>query len=166
MHGDSGGAPAFEEAFDEVFNLAFGVAGRILTDRHEAQDVAAETAARALVHWRKVAGLPHRSAWVARVATNLAIDAVRRRRPTTQLGDQPDRDIGDLDAADMAGLLAPLPRRQREVLALRYVVDLADEDIAVALGISTGSVKKHAARGLAALRGSVAAPMREVTVAY
>lgn len=52
----------------------------------------------------------------------------------------------------MLATLAGLPRRQREVLVLRYYGDLSEAEIATALGISTGAVKAHAHRGLAALR--------------
>lgn len=45
-----------------------------------------------------------------------------------------------------------LPTRQREVIALRYYLDLSEADIAQALGISRGAVKSHASRGVAALR--------------
>jgi RNA polymerase sigma-70 factor (sigma-E family) len=48
--------------------------------------------------------------------------------------------------------LRALPRRQREVLALRYYVDLSEAEIADTLGISRGAVKSHASRGAAALR--------------
>jgi RNA polymerase sigma factor (sigma-70 family) len=48
--------------------------------------------------------------------------------------------------------LATLPARQREVLALRYYLDLSEADIASTLGISRGAVKSHASRGTAALR--------------
>ena len=47
--------------------------------------------------------------------------------------------------------LRSLPTRQREVLALRYYLDLSEEEIATTLGISAGSVKTHAHRGLATL---------------
>ena len=47
--------------------------------------------------------------------------------------------------------LRTLPDRQREVLTLRYYLDLSETEIAETLGISTGSVKTHAHRGLAAL---------------
>jgi RNA polymerase sigma factor (sigma-70 family) len=47
--------------------------------------------------------------------------------------------------------LRSLPDRQRNVLALRYNLDLSEAEIALTLGISTGSVKTHAHRGLAAL---------------
>jgi RNA polymerase sigma-70 factor (sigma-E family) len=44
-----------------------------------------------------------------------------------------------------------LPRRAREVLALRYYLDLPDAEIAAALGISRGSVSSTASRALAVL---------------
>ena len=47
--------------------------------------------------------------------------------------------------------LAGLPFRRREVLVLRYYVGLSEAEIASMLGISTGTVKSTAARGLAAL---------------
>jgi RNA polymerase sigma-70 factor (sigma-E family) len=47
--------------------------------------------------------------------------------------------------------LRRLPDRQREVLALRYYLDLSEAEIAASLGISPGSVKTHAHRGLQAL---------------
>ena len=47
--------------------------------------------------------------------------------------------------------LGGLPRRQREVLALRYYLDLSEAEIATTLRISAGSVKTHAHRGLATL---------------
>jgi RNA polymerase sigma factor (sigma-70 family) len=45
-----------------------------------------------------------------------------------------------------------LPRRQCEVLLLRFQADLSEIEIAETLGISTGAVKTHASRGLAAVR--------------
>jgi RNA polymerase sigma factor (sigma-70 family) len=47
--------------------------------------------------------------------------------------------------------LAALPSRRREVLVLRYWLGLTEAEIATVLGISTGTVKSTAARGLAAL---------------
>jgi RNA polymerase sigma-70 factor (sigma-E family) len=60
----------------------------------------------------------------------------------------------DRSTADDHRVLAALrglPARQREVLVLRYYVDLSEVEIASTLGISTGSVKTHAHRGLATL---------------
>ena len=55
----------------------------------------------------------------------------------------------------LVAALGRLPRRQREVLTLRYYLDLTEAQIADALSISAGSVKTHAHRGLAALRSDV-----------
>jgi RNA polymerase sigma-70 factor (sigma-E family) len=55
----------------------------------------------------------------------------------------------------LVAALGRLPRRQREVLTLRYYLDLSEAQIADALGISPGSVKAHAHRGLTGLRSDV-----------
>lgn len=48
--------------------------------------------------------------------------------------------------------LGSLPRRQREVVALRYLADMPEAAVVAALGCAPGTVKQHAHRGLAALR--------------
>jgi RNA polymerase sigma-70 factor (sigma-E family) len=55
----------------------------------------------------------------------------------------------DTDAIVLA--LRSLPERQRDVLVLRFYVDLSEREIAETLGISAGTVKTHTSRGLAAL---------------
>ena len=82
----------------------------------------------------------------------------RRRRVTHVLTDQvpetastTDADSTERDDRLKTALLA-LPARQRTVVALRYYADLAETDVADLLGITTGSVKQHAHRALAALR--------------
>jgi RNA polymerase sigma-70 factor (sigma-E family) len=52
-------------------------------------------------------------------------------------------------------VLASLPQRQREVLTLRLIGDLSDQEIAAATGLSHGNVRSTASRGLAALRASI-----------
>ena len=55
-------------------------------------------------------------------------------------------------------MLRTLSPRQRQVLVLRYYLDLSEAAIAETLGISAGSVKTHASRGLAALADSLEVP--------
>jgi RNA polymerase sigma-70 factor (sigma-E family) len=69
--------------------------------------------------------------------------------------DVPGADDATLDRdrrTTVLGAVRALPQRQREVLALRYYLDLSEAEIADALGISRGAVKSHASRGAAALR--------------
>ena len=55
------------------------------------------------------------------------------------------------DHREVLAALDRLPRRPREVLVLRYWGELSEADIAATLGISAGSVKSYASRGLAAI---------------
>ncbi|GAA3555709.1 SigE family RNA polymerase sigma factor [Microlunatus spumicola] len=54
--------------------------------------------------------------------------------------------------------LARLPRRQREVLVLRYYAQLTEAETAHVLGIGRGSVKSHGSRGICALRTVLGGP--------
>lgn len=145
----------FDGRFDALALIAYRVSFRLLGDRSAAEEIAQETLARALVRWPAVSG--HDEPWVARVATNLAIARWRRRTPTVPL----ERDQGagsssfDAHLLDRLGLLealSRLPRRQRQVLALRYLADMPERDVATALGTSVGTVKQHTHRALARLR--------------
>ena len=55
----------------------------------------------------------------------------------------------------MVAALAGLPVRQREALVLRYYLELSEAEMAAAMGVSTGTVKTHLHRGLAALAGAL-----------
>jgi RNA polymerase sigma-70 factor (sigma-E family) len=58
--------------------------------------------------------------------------------------------IGE-DRRAVLAAVTRLPRRAREVLVLRYYLDLSDQEIATALNVSRGTVSSTASRGLAAL---------------
>jgi RNA polymerase sigma-70 factor (sigma-E family) len=77
--------------------------------------------------------------------------ADRRTAPLVEAGADQAALVGDRRAA-VLDAMRELPQRQREVLALRYYLDLSEAEIAEALGISRGAVKSHASRGAAALR--------------
>jgi RNA polymerase sigma-70 factor (sigma-E family) len=147
----------FEEAFEDLYLRAYGVAFQLLGRRSEAEDVAQETLARAFVRWRRIRG--YAEAWVVRVAGNLAIDAWRRRQRVDTTGDAERRGATapgpDGQRVDLHRALDALSRRQREVIVLRFLADLPEADVAKALGCSVGSVKQHASRGLATLRASM-----------
>lgn len=56
------------------------------------------------------------------------------------------------EASRLAECVRELPRRQREVVTCRYYLQLSERETADLLGITTGSVKRHAHRGLATLQ--------------
>jgi RNA polymerase sigma-70 factor (sigma-E family) len=94
-----------------------------------------------------------RSAVLNGARSHLRRRLVARRHATAPPG--PARDPGERPLAGDDHLvleaLRALPDRQRDVLALRYYLDLSEAEIALTLGISAGSVKTHAHRGLATL---------------
>lgn len=144
----------FDARFPELLALAYRVAHRILGDRDEACDIAAETLARAYARWRSVED--GAAPWVATVAGRAAVDVVRQRttarryllrtRPEPARDDTPDLRL------DLQRALLALPVRQREVVVLRHLADRSEAETAAALGLSPGTVKSHSSRGLAALR--------------
>jgi RNA polymerase sigma factor (sigma-70 family) len=88
------------------------------------------------------------------VAGNLAIDRVRKRKRVLapEIGDVPGVDA---QRVDLQRALLALSPKQRDVVVLRYLVDLPEADVAKAMRCSVGTVKTHASRGLAALRRSL-----------
>jgi RNA polymerase sigma factor (sigma-70 family) len=139
----------FDAEFANLWGRAYGVAYVVIGDRSDSEDIAQETLARAYVRWRKVSA--YAEPWVVRVASNLAIDRVRGLRRTRGVRTE---DLPPLDAqrVDLQRALLTLSPRQREVVVLRYLVDLPELEVAKSLHCSVGTVKTHASRGLAALR--------------
>ncbi|MGH9151028.1 MAG: sigma factor-like helix-turn-helix DNA-binding protein [Acidimicrobiales bacterium] len=88
------------------------------------------------------------------MATNLAIDGWhgRRRVPPAGPGATSDHSGRAAFSVDLGAGLRALPRRRREAVVLRHLIDLPEAAVAAAMGCSVGAVKQHT-RGLAALRG-------------
>jgi len=156
------GARADEE-FDAFFYAMrpaiMRLALRLSGDWFVSEDVTAEAFARAFARWPTVRELEHRDAWVMRVASNLAIDVIRRRRgPTRPLQHLAGEVTDPADVAvlrlSLAAALAALPKSQREAAVLRYIADLSEADVAAALGVATGTVKSHLHRARSALGSS------------
>lgn len=152
----------FREFYERLQPRAVGAARRLVGSSAVAEDLAAEAFARAYSRWSKVQRHPNPDAWLLRVVGNLAIDHVRReaRRPEVRL-DGGRGDPSAEDAAlriDLAKALKRLSSRQKEVVVMRYLIDLTEEDVAVSLGMSTGSVKTHLHRATSKLRDELADP--------
>jgi RNA polymerase sigma-70 factor (sigma-E family) len=100
-------------------------------------------------------------AYLRRAVVNQSRSTLRHRMVVTrhvERGPDPaapvadEHDDGFARRAAVIEAMRALPQRQREVLALRYYLDLSEAEIADTLGISRGAVKSHASRGAGALR--------------
>jgi RNA polymerase sigma-70 factor (sigma-E family) len=143
-------ADFYREAKDDCLRTVVISTG----DQEQAQDLVAEAFARACASWRKVSRHPNPKAWVVRTALNVGIDRWRSRRRELPLTQPVDTVVRDQDPADPTVIAAVrrLPERQRQVVALRLLLDLDTETTAETLGISPGTVKAHLSRAVAALR--------------
>ena len=128
-------------------------------DQDVAQELLAEAFARACASWRTVSGHPAPAAWVVRTALNANVSRWRRRRREGLVADPGlIADLPGAEGADSAfdprvrAALMRLPARQRQVVALRLLLDLDTRRTADALGISPNTVMAHMAQALAALR--------------
>jgi RNA polymerase sigma-70 factor, ECF subfamily len=126
----------------------------IVHDHHEAEDI---TQAVFTKLFRTISKYEPRevpfSAWIKRVARNLAVDEMRRRR-RAGWGEsgviEASSDEGDAERLQsLLAALNGLPRDQRRVLLLRHICGLAPSEIASRLGKSESSVHglHHRARG-------------------
>jgi RNA polymerase sigma factor (sigma-70 family) len=129
-------------------------------DQNTARELVDEAFARAWASWRTVSRHPAPKAWVGRTALNGGISRWRRRRREVSVPD-PAR-VTELPAASgaSASLVDPqimaalmrLPARQRQVIALRLILDLDTKRTAEVLGIAPGTVMAHLGRAMATLR--------------
>ncbi len=142
------------------------LAGRLLGDPVEAEDVAQETLLRA---WKQAPrwtpGKAKFDTWLHRVALNLCYDRLRRRREVAtdavpeQVDDSPGPDRG-LMAQDVgwrveAALMA-LPERQREAIVLCHYQELGNIEAAGLMGVSVEALESLLSRGRRALRVALA----------
>ena len=142
----------FDVAFDRLLPRAEGMARRLLGDPFEAQDIAAEALTRAFARWPTLGGADHRDGWVLRVTANLCIDRLRRHAPDPAAAVSSDANDATLLRMALVEALRSLPRRQRQVIVLRYFSDLSEAEVAAALRVRVGTVKTHHHRALQALQ--------------
>ncbi len=134
--------------------------------RASAEDAVQEALVRAWTSSQRGQSIESLPAWVVTVALNLSRSAVRRaiaeRRAAHRVGVR-DTSVAEPsgDPTDVQRALADLPRRQREVAVLRYVMDLNTEETARALAIGEGTVKSTLAKARAKLGAALAEDDRD-----
>ena len=126
---------------------------------HEAEDLAQQTLVRCYSSWDRVTDATNRDAYVYRILLNQLRDARRTRWWRSRVDAEPDGKVDDAsnrvvltDAVHQA--LAGLSKPHREVVVLRYFVQLTEAQTAAALGINVGTVKSRLSRSLARLADS------------
>ena len=152
MHG-------FESFYRSSRQPALRAVSGVVGDADRAQEAVAEAFARALERWPALSRHPNPLGWVVLTALNLERSRWRRLGPRySSVPVVPDV-VAPTAAApfddQLLRLLKALPRRQREVVALRVLLDLTGPQAADLLGISAGAVSAHLHRGLSTLRAAL-----------
>jgi RNA polymerase sigma-70 factor (ECF subfamily) len=157
---------ALEDLYDRYKTMAYSIAYRITNDATLAEDVVQDAF---LGAWRNAAryveGRGSVKTWLLSIVHHRAIDAIRRRRPTTEL---PEIDAGlpealtlpdvwaevsaSLDSVTVREALVALSDVQREALELAYFGGLTQQEIAERTGTPLGTVKSRMRLGLLAMR--------------
>ena len=153
---------------DKVYQLCY----RILGNSFEAEDIAQEAFIRAYMNLDRYNMNKKFSAWLFRIATNLCIDRIRKKKPDYYL----DAEISGSDGLTMYAQIASqellpedevanmelqkiiekeilnLPEKYRTVIVLKYIEELSLNEISEILDLPIGTVKTRIHRGREALR--------------
>jgi RNA polymerase sigma-70 factor, ECF subfamily len=158
----AGEATAFEALVRQHQATVFSIGYRMLNRRDAAEDLAQDVFLQLYRKLDSIETLEHLGFWLRRVASNLAIDRLRRASyattqpldagaelPAQQVEADPlfDRELGRL-----LGELAPAARA---VMLLRYQEDCEVAEIATALDMPVNTVKSHIKRSLTTMRGKM-----------
>ncbi len=152
--------PTFEEFVAARGQHLWRSAWLMTGDAQKAEDLVQTALVKCWLRWSSIANDGAVEAYVRRAMVTTYTDWWRRRWtgevPTgvlPEVGRLADHAVVD-ERRDLVAALATLPRGQRAVLVLRYFDDLTEAQTAEELGITVGTVKSQASRGLATLRAS------------
>src|SRR3954464_9790366 len=153
---------------DKVFQICF----RMLGNRHEAEDLAQEAFVRAFVNIQSFNIQMKFSTWLYRIATNLCIDRLRKKKPDYHLDAEvagteglnmysqiaadirmPEEEVESLELQEcIQAAITKLPEKYRSVIVLKYIEELSLKEISEILDLPVGTVKTRIHRGREALR--------------
>jgi RNA polymerase sigma factor (sigma-70 family) len=123
-----------------------------------ARDATDEAFARAAARWARVRRMDSPTGWTFKVGINLLRREARRRgREAAAVARvrTPNAAPAELPDAELWAAVRELPERQRQVVVLRFVGDLAETEIGNVLGIKRGTVASNLSRALDALATKV-----------
>jgi RNA polymerase sigma-70 factor (ECF subfamily) len=156
-----GDARAMDELLRRHYDRVHAVCRRIAGSTRDADDAAQEAMIRVIRNIDKFDGRSGFGTWIYRIATNTALDELRRRKRRPQLhlagdDDAPFEPVDEMshrrvdDVADRIAIdaaLSELPEEFKVVVVMRDVGDLDYAEIAAALDIPVGTVKSRISRG-------------------
>lgn len=134
----------------------------VLLGADDAEDVVSEAFYQLYRRWRRLRSADAAAAYLRSVVVNRTRMRIRHLQVVRRHHDRDAHTAAAAVSSETAAVLrddqraivlalADLPVRQREALVLRYWMDLRENEIADAMGISAGAVKTHVSRGMAAL---------------
>ena len=145
----------FETFFRRYQSQVTGYLWRMIGNEQSVLDLSQETFFRAWQHFEQVCAYPHPASWLFRVATNLALQDIRRRSSPIGAA-MPFNDEWDPASSDPGRHLAEnelvqqtlqaLPPKQRALLVLREVYDLSFEELSEMLEIKTSATRMALSR--------------------
>lgn len=143
----------FDESFETMKRLAY------LLGADDPENIAQEAFVRLHTRWHTLADGKARP-YLRRIVVNLSRSRLRHLRVARRVQAEPPAAEASAETTALAGAehrslraaLAALPRRQRQVLVLRYWLDLTQAEIAETLGIAVGTVKATTNHAMANLR--------------
>jgi len=169
LKGDQNAFAEIVELFqDKLFRVCF----RMLGNRHEAEDIAQEAFVRAYINIHTFDTKRKFSTWIYRIATNLCIDRIRKKKPDYFLDAEvagteglnmysqiasteelPEEEVLKMEMQDRVQYeISRLPDKYRAVIVLKYMEDLPLQEISDILEMPLGTVKTRIHRGREALR--------------
>ena len=151
---------AVEELYAAHYRRLVRLAVLLVRDVGTAEEVVQDSFVAMHGRWRKLRDPDKALAYLRQTVVNRSRSVLRHRAVEARHQPEPLRDAAGADEATLTAerrtqvldALRELPDRQREVIVLRYYLDLSEAQIAETLGISRGAVKSHASRGAASLR--------------
>jgi RNA polymerase sigma-70 factor (ECF subfamily) len=164
-----GDQQAFAELVDLYQDKLFHMAYRMLSSRQEAEDVVQDAFLRVYKNLDRYDETLKFSTWIYRIATNLCIDRLRKRKPTYSLDAESTEHEGldgysmipsdnrtpesELLLSDTQRIIhGALPPKYKSVMTLRYMQDLSLQEIGDVLGMPVTTIKTRVHRGREFLR--------------
>ena len=158
---------SFDRLFEEFQHPIFNYVLRMVGDRHGAEDITQDTFIKAYRRLETLTDATSMRSWIYRIATNTAIDEMRRRRfffTTPNHADRPDHRPGP-EAQAMAGRLDEAIQRallrlranHRQCLILSDVEGMSGQQIGEVMGLSYGAVRTLLCRARGEMRRHLAA---------